>query len=52
MDKSCSLAVHFDKGRPALATEIKESLEAIMFLLNGGEFIPQFFYSVIRYLPT
>ncbi|KAI9123457.1 hypothetical protein K1719_004757 [Acacia pycnantha] len=52
MDKSCTLLVHFDKGTPALANEIKEALEgndveakvdalkkAIMLLLNG-ETIP------------
>jgi len=64
MEKSCSLIVHFDKGTPALATEIKESLEgndvaakiealkkAIMLLLNG-ETIPQLFITVIRYVLT
>jgi coatomer subunit beta len=56
--------VHFDKGTPALATEIKEALEgndiaakiealkkAIMLLLNG-ETIPQLFITVIRYVLT
>ncbi|KAK2432368.1 Coatomer, beta subunit [Trifolium repens] len=64
MEKSCSLIVHFDKGTPALATEIKEALEgndiaakiealkkAIMLLLNG-ETIPQLFITVIRYVLT
>ncbi|CAK8574515.1 unnamed protein product [Lathyrus sativus] len=64
MEKSCSLVVHFDKGTPALATEIKEALEgnditskidalkkAIMLLLNG-ETIPQLFITVIRYVLT
>lgn len=54
--------VHFDKGTPALANEIKESLEgndvvskiealkkAIMLLLNG-ETIPQLFITIIRYV--
>ncbi|KAJ0836629.1 putative armadillo-like helical, coatomer beta subunit (COPB1) protein [Helianthus annuus] len=27
MEKSCSLLIHFDKGTPALANEIKEALE-------------------------
>ncbi|XP_026428313.1 coatomer subunit beta-1-like [Papaver somniferum] len=48
MEKPCSLLIHFDKGTPALANEIKESLEgsdvvakveamkkAVMLLLNG-----------------
>ncbi|WJX42698.1 hypothetical protein P8452_29899 [Trifolium repens] len=64
MEKSCNLIVHFDKGTPALATEIKEALEgndiaakikalkkAIMLLLNG-ETIPQLFNTVIRYVFT
>ncbi|KAI9084333.1 hypothetical protein K1719_033675 [Acacia pycnantha] len=55
MDKSCTLFVHFDKGTPAIANEIKEALKgndveakvdalkkAIMLLLNG-ETIPQLF---------
>ncbi|XP_028789396.1 coatomer subunit beta-1-like, partial [Neltuma alba] len=62
MDKSCTLLVHFDKGTPALANEIKEALEgndvpakvdalkkAIMLLLNG-ETIPQLFITIIRYV--
>ncbi|RYQ87121.1 hypothetical protein Ahy_B09g094594 isoform A [Arachis hypogaea] len=62
MEKSCSLLVHFDKGTPALANEIKEALEgndagakiealkkAIMLLLNG-ETIPQLFITIIRYV--
>ncbi|XP_030971844.1 coatomer subunit beta-2-like [Quercus lobata] len=62
MEKSCSLLVHFDKATPALANEIKESLEgndveskiealkkAIMLLLNG-ETIPQLFITIIRYV--
>ncbi|XP_019448431.1 PREDICTED: coatomer subunit beta-1-like [Lupinus angustifolius] len=62
MEKSCTLIVHFDKGTPALANEIKESLEgndvaakidalkkAIMLLLNG-ETIPQLFITIIRYV--
>ena len=62
MEKSCSLLVHFDKGTPALANEIKEALEgndvaakiealkkAIMLLLNG-ETIPQLFSTIIRYV--
>ena len=53
MDKSCTLLVHYDKGTPAVAKEIKEALEgndveakvdamkkAVMLLLNG-ETIPQ-----------
>ena len=62
MEKSCSLLVHFDKGTPALANEIKEALEgndvaakiealkkAVMLLLNG-ETIPQLFITIIRYV--
>ncbi|KAF7843137.1 coatomer subunit beta-1-like [Senna tora] len=62
MDKSCTLLVHFDKGTPALANDIKEALEgndasakidamkkAIMLLLNG-ETIPQLFITIIRYV--
>ncbi|KAI3794484.1 hypothetical protein L1987_37116 [Smallanthus sonchifolius] len=62
MEKSCSLLVHFDKGTPALANEIKGSLEgnddtakvdamkkAIMLLLNG-ETLPQLFLTIIRYV--
>ncbi|XAR67766.1 hypothetical protein NMG60_11002659 [Bertholletia excelsa] len=62
MEKSCTLLVHFDRGTPALANEIKEALEgndvpakvdalkkAIMLLLNG-ETIPQLFITIIRYV--
>ncbi|KAI4329440.1 hypothetical protein L6164_021703 [Bauhinia variegata] len=62
MEKSCTLLVHFDKGTPAIANEIKEALEgndvdakidalkkAIMLLLNG-ESIPQLFITIIRYV--
>lgn len=62
MEKSCSLLIHFDKGTPALANEIKESLEgndvpakidamknAIMLLLNG-ETLPQLFITIVRYV--
>ncbi|KAI4355893.1 hypothetical protein L6164_004621 [Bauhinia variegata] len=62
MEKSCTLLLHFDKGTPAIANEIKEALEgndvvakidalkkAIMLLLNG-ESIPQLFITVIRYV--
>ncbi|XP_012834462.1 PREDICTED: coatomer subunit beta-1-like [Erythranthe guttata] len=62
MEKSCSLLVHFDKGTPALANEIKEALEgndipakidamknAIMLLLNG-ETLPQLFITIVRYV--
>jgi coatomer subunit beta len=62
MEKSCTLLVYFDKATPALANEIKESLEgndvelkiealkkAIMLLLNG-ETIPQLFITIIRYV--
>ncbi|XP_015894017.3 coatomer subunit beta-1 [Ziziphus jujuba] len=61
-EKSCTLLVHFDKGTPALANEIKEALEgndievkiealkkAIMLLLNN-ETIPQLFITIIRYV--
>nr|XP_043638599.1 coatomer subunit beta-1 [Erigeron canadensis]XP_043638600.1 coatomer subunit beta-1 [Erigeron canadensis] len=62
MEKSCSLLVHFDKGTPALANEIKEALEgnddaakidamkkAVMLLLNG-ETLPQLFITIVRYV--
>lgn len=62
MEKSCTLLVHFDKGTPALANEIKEALEgndvpakveamkkAVMLLLNG-ETIPQLFITIVRYV--
>jgi coatomer subunit beta len=62
MEKSCSLLVHFDKGTPALANDIKEALEgnddqakveamkkAIMLLLNG-ETLPQLFITIVRYV--
>ncbi|KAK4371771.1 hypothetical protein RND71_007155 [Anisodus tanguticus] len=62
MEKSCSLLIHFDKGTPALANEIKEALEgndvpakidamkkAVMLLLNG-ETLPQLFITIIRYV--
>ncbi|KAF4350944.1 hypothetical protein F8388_021651 [Cannabis sativa] len=61
-EKSCTLLVHFDKGTPAMANEIKEALEgneieykieamkkAILLLLNG-ETIPQLFITIIRYV--
>ncbi|CAI0550560.1 unnamed protein product [Linum tenue] len=62
MEKSCSLLVHFDKGTPAIANEIKEALEgndvlakidamkkAVSLLLNG-ETLPQLFITIIRYV--
>ncbi|KAL1210436.1 Coatomer subunit beta-1 [Cardamine amara subsp. amara] len=62
MDKSCTLLVHYDKGTPAVANEIKEALEgndveakvdamkkAVMLLLNG-ETIPHLFITIIRYV--
>ncbi|XP_056845572.1 coatomer subunit beta-1 [Raphanus sativus] len=62
MDKSSTLLVHYDKGTPAVAKEIKEALEgndveakvdamkkAVMLLLNG-ETIPQLFITIIRYV--
>ncbi|EFJ07199.1 hypothetical protein SELMODRAFT_448563 [Selaginella moellendorffii] len=62
MEKSCSLLVHFDKSSPALANEIRESLEsndtprkveamkkAVMLMLNG-ETIPQLFITIVRYV--
>ncbi|KAL4577964.1 hypothetical protein LXL04_014079 [Taraxacum kok-saghyz] len=62
MEKSCTLLVHFDKGTPALANEIKEALEghddsakidamkkAVMLLLNG-ETIPKLFITIVRYV--
>ncbi|XP_057452814.1 coatomer subunit beta-1-like [Lotus japonicus] len=60
MEKSCSLVGPFDKGTPALANKIKESLKrndvgakivalkkAIMLLLNS-EIIPHLFITIIR----
>ncbi|KAH9297610.1 hypothetical protein KI387_029292, partial [Taxus chinensis] len=62
MEKSCSLLIHFDKGTPAMANEIKENLEgndidrkidalkkAIMLLLNGDT-LPQIFITIVRYV--
>lgn len=62
MEKSATLLVHFDKGSPALANEIKEALEgndterkqdamkkAIMLLLNNEQ-IPQLFITIVRYV--
>lgn len=62
MEKTCTLLVHFDKGTPALANEIKEWLEgsdtsrkveamkkAVMLLLNG-ETLPQLFITIVRYV--
>lgn len=62
MEKSCSLLVHFDKGTPAIANEIREALEgndveakidamkkAISLLLNG-ETLPQLFITIVRYV--
>lgn len=62
MEKSCTFLIHFDKGTPAIANEIKESLEgndveakidamkkAIMLLLNG-ETLPQLFITIVRYV--
>ncbi|KAK8582086.1 hypothetical protein V6N13_145074 [Hibiscus sabdariffa] len=62
MEKSCTLLIHFDKGTPAIANEIKEALEgndvaakidamkkAIMLLLNG-ETLPQLFITIVRYV--
>ncbi|CAH2069669.1 unnamed protein product, partial [Thlaspi arvense] len=64
MEKSCTLLIHYDKGTPAVANEIKEALEgndvsakidalkkAIMLLLNG-ETLPQLFITIIRYVLT
>ncbi|XP_030973849.1 coatomer subunit beta-2 [Quercus lobata] len=62
MEKSCTLLVHFDKGTPAIANEIREALEgndvpakidamkkAVMLLLNG-ETLPQLFITIVRYV--
>ncbi len=62
MEKTCTLLVHFDKGTPALANEIKEQLEghdterkidamkkAVMLLLNG-ETLPTLFITIVRYV--
>lgn len=62
MEKTCTLMVHFDKGTPALANEIKEQLEghdtelkvdamkkAVMLLLNG-ETLPTLFITIVRYV--
>lgn len=61
-ERSCTFLVHFDKGTPAMANEIKEALEgndiplkidalkkAIMLLLNG-ETLPQLFITIVRYV--
>ncbi|XP_020572479.1 coatomer subunit beta-1-like [Phalaenopsis equestris] len=62
MERSSTLLVHFDKGTPALANEIKLALEgndvaakidamkkAVMLLLNG-EALPQLFITIVRYV--
>eukprot|EP00252_Welwitschia_mirabilis_P016316 TRINITY_DN359_c0_g1_i3.p1 TRINITY_DN359_c0_g1~~TRINITY_DN359_c0_g1_i3.p1 ORF type:complete len:951 (-),score=183.98 TRINITY_DN359_c0_g1_i3:318-3170(-) len=62
MEKSCTLLIHFDKGTPAMANEIKEALEgndverkidamkkAVMLLLNGDN-LPQLFITIVRYV--
>ncbi|XP_006662772.1 coatomer subunit beta-1 [Oryza brachyantha] len=62
MEKPCTLLVHFDKGSPSMANEIKADLEgsdvaakvdamkrAIMLLLNG-ETLPALFITVVRYV--
>eukprot|EP00271_Cylindrocystis_brebissonii_P013153 TRINITY_DN32762_c0_g1_i1.p1 TRINITY_DN32762_c0_g1~~TRINITY_DN32762_c0_g1_i1.p1 ORF type:complete len:955 (-),score=201.96 TRINITY_DN32762_c0_g1_i1:1049-3913(-) len=62
MEKSSTLLVHFDKGTPALANEIKEALEgsdnvrkqeamkkAVMLLLNNEQ-IPHLFITIVRYV--
>ncbi|GBG62046.1 hypothetical protein CBR_g28522 [Chara braunii] len=62
MEKPCALLVHFDKGSPSLANEIKEALEgsdtplkvmalkkAVMLLLNGEQ-LPQLFITIVRYV--
>ncbi|CAA7062447.1 unnamed protein product [Microthlaspi erraticum] len=64
MEKSCTLLIHYDKGTPAVANEIKEALEgndipakidalkkAIMLLLSG-ETLPHLFITIIRYVLT
>ncbi|CAN0914560.1 Coatomer subunit beta-1 [Linum grandiflorum] len=62
MEKSCSLLVHFDKGSPAVANEIKEALEGIdvaakidgmkkaISLLLNGENLPQLFITILRHV--
>ncbi|KAF0895794.1 hypothetical protein E2562_016527 [Oryza meyeriana var. granulata] len=62
MEKPCTLLVHFDKGSPWMASEIKADLEgsdvaakadamncAIMLLLYG-ETLPHLFLTVVRYV--
>ncbi|GKU87482.1 hypothetical protein SLEP1_g1876 [Rubroshorea leprosula] len=62
MEKSCSLLIHFDRGTPAIANDIREALEgndvaakidamkkAIMLLLNN-ETLPQLFITIVRYV--
>ncbi|KHG16299.1 hypothetical protein F383_23779 [Gossypium arboreum] len=62
MEKSCTLLIHFDKGTPAIANEIKEALEgndvpakidamkkAVMLLLNS-ETLTQLFITIVRYV--
>ncbi|KAL5204170.1 hypothetical protein ABZP36_009041 [Zizania latifolia] len=62
MEKPCTLLVHFEKGSPSVANEIKADLEgsdvaakvdamkrAIMLLLNG-ETLPHLFITVVRYV--
>ncbi|XP_062197148.1 coatomer subunit beta-1 [Phragmites australis] len=64
MEKPCTLLVHFDKGSPSMANEIKAELEsgdgpakadamrrAISLLLNG-ETLPHLFITVVRYVQS
>ncbi|TKW17969.1 hypothetical protein SEVIR_5G403400v4 [Setaria viridis] len=64
MEKPCTLLVHFDKGSPSMANEIKAELEsgdgpakadamrrAISLLLNG-ESLPHLFITVVRYVQS
>ncbi|TVU26582.1 hypothetical protein EJB05_29136 [Eragrostis curvula] len=63
-EKPCTLLVHFDKGSPSMANEIKADLEsgdgptkadamrrAISLLLNG-ETLPHLFITVVRYVQS
>ena len=64
MEKPCTFLVHFDKGSPSMASEIKAELEsgdgptkanamrrAISLLLNG-ESLPHLFITVVRYVQS
>ncbi|KAL6870870.1 hypothetical protein ACP4OV_014718 [Aristida adscensionis] len=63
-EKPCTFLVHFDKGSPSMASEIKADLESgdgpakaaamrrAISLLLSGEPLPQLFITVVRYVQS